>query len=142
MPSELTEDLLEYGPEVNSYLFHKIVTAVVRLLYVSALNDADVELVEVGHQGVVNSFLELGDVLLSSELSDDWEAGVLNVKDRFVDTLDVVLRNLHPGESTETSVLSGQVGLLPTLVQLQILFVWVDGCSFNHLIYIFYDFDY
>jgi hypothetical protein len=112
------------------------------LLYVSALNDADVELIEVGHQGVVNSFLQLGDVLLSSEFSDDWEAGILDVENCFVDTLDIVLRNLHPCESTETSVLSGQVGLLPTLVQLQILLVRGGGCSFNHLIYIFYDFDY
>ncbi len=112
------------------------------MLYVSALNDAHVELVDVGHEGVVNFFLELGDVLLSSEFSDDWEAGVLDVEDRFVDTLDVVFGNLHPCQSSETSVFSGKIGLLPTLVQLQILFVWVDRGSFNHLIYIFYDFDY
>ena len=50
-----------------------------------------------------------------------------------------MLGNLHPCESTKTSVFSWEVGLFPALVEFKILFVWVDGGSFNHfLIYIFF----
>ena len=60
------------------------------------MNDADVELVDEWGEGQVDFFLELSDVLLTSEFSDYWESGVLDVENGFVDFLDIVFRNLHP----------------------------------------------
>ncbi len=60
------------------------------MLYVATLNDADVELVDVGGQGVVDSLLQLADVFLSSEFSDDGETCVLNIEDGIVDSFDIM----------------------------------------------------
>lgn len=105
--SVLAQDLFQSGSELHSQLVHKVVAAVVGLLYIAALHDTHVELVDVGSQGLVDSFLQLGDVLLASEFADDRQAGVLDVEDGVINALDVVLGDFHPGESAVAAVLCG-----------------------------------
>lgn len=44
----------------------------------------------------MDSLLQLGDVLVSSQLSNDGEACVLNIENGVVDSFDIMLRDFHP----------------------------------------------
>ena len=72
-------------------MIDEVIATEVGLLYVAALDDADVKLVHVRSQSLVDAFLQLGDVLLTSEFPDDGETDVLDVEDGVVDAFDVVL---------------------------------------------------
>lgn len=72
-------------------MIDEVIATEVGLLYVAALDDADVELVDVGSQSLVDSFLQLGDVLLASEFPYDGEADVLDVEYSVVNAFDIVL---------------------------------------------------
>ena len=96
LDSILTEDLFQGWSELHCNLVDEIVAAEVWLLCISTLNDTHVELVDVGSQSQVDSLLQLGDVLVSSQLSNDGEAYVLNIENGVVDSFDIMLRDFHP----------------------------------------------
>lgn len=76
--------------EVNSDTLDEVVAAVVGLFDISRLNDTDVELVYVWEKSLVDSLLELGDIFLISQLSDDGETSVLDIEDGLIDSFNVM----------------------------------------------------
>ncbi len=81
---------------------------------------------------MIDSLLKLHDVLLTSQFSYNGETNGLNIQNGFIDSLDIMFRNFHPGQSSVASIFCGELGFFETSVKFQIFFVWILWCAFNH----------
>lgn len=77
-----------------------------------ASDDADVELVEVGGKSLVDSFLELEEVLSGSEIVERWEANILSLDEPILDNLLVMLSYLNSAKVCCSPVVARHVSVV------------------------------